>query len=157
MIKWLASLWNAFPISLQHQLIYIFGPKYIVGTNIILTDEAGRIWLQRHRFWGSKPWGLPGGHLDHNETPQQAIVREIKEELSAEVIIHSIMDIQLYHARGLVVYFIGRLSSPIGQIDATEVIEADYYDLSQLPTDIQPHHRQIIEQYIRQQETQNDG
>jgi mutator protein MutT len=29
-------------------------------------------------------WDIPGGHLDHNESPAQALTRELKEELGIE-------------------------------------------------------------------------
>ncbi len=31
-------------------------------------------------------WGFPGGHLEPGETPQEAVVREIQEELGTELV-----------------------------------------------------------------------
>lgn len=40
------------------------------------------------------PWGVPGGKLEHNETPEQAVTREILEEcgfrLTAPIYLHSV-------------------------------------------------------------------
>ena len=45
----------------------------------IITDRDGNILLVKH---GShKPWTLPGGHVEENETFQEAMIREAREEL----------------------------------------------------------------------------
>jgi len=49
----------------------------------IITDRDGRILLVKHAE--HKPWTLPGGHLEENETFQEALIREAKEELSIAI------------------------------------------------------------------------
>jgi len=45
----------------------------------IITDRDGNILLVKH---GShKPYTLPGGHVEENETFQEAMIREAREEL----------------------------------------------------------------------------
>ncbi len=49
----------------------------------IITDRDGNILLVKH---GShKPYTLPGGHLEENETFQEAFIREAREELDIVV------------------------------------------------------------------------
>ena len=38
-------------------------------------------------------WEIPGGKLEPNETPEQCIVREIREELATEVCAEKILDV----------------------------------------------------------------
>ena len=38
-----------------------------------------------HRQWYPDIWDLPGGHIEHCEQPEQALVRELREELGIVV------------------------------------------------------------------------
>ncbi|WP_248959209.1 NUDIX domain-containing protein [Sphaerisporangium perillae] len=49
------------------------------AVGLLITDEAGRLLLVKPTY---KPlWEFPGGMVDAGETPWEAAVREIKEEL----------------------------------------------------------------------------
>lgn len=52
-----------------------------------ITDEEGRLLVCRRAKYPAKgTYDLPGGFVDADETAEQAIVRELIEELSAEII-----------------------------------------------------------------------
>jgi 8-oxo-dGTP diphosphatase len=49
-----------------------------------LLVEAGKVFLCHRaasRRWYPNVWDLPGGHIEGNESPAQALVRELREEL----------------------------------------------------------------------------
>ncbi len=57
-------------------------------TAIFLRDKNGRVLLQhRDKYAQRSPncWGFFGGAIENGETPEQAIRREVKEELGIEL------------------------------------------------------------------------
>lgn len=49
----------------------------------IILDDTGRILIVKHR--PSNPWTLPGGHVEKDETFQDALIREAREELNMDI------------------------------------------------------------------------
>ncbi len=53
-----------------------------VGVGVFVKKD-GRILLQkREGAHGSGTWGLPGGHMEYGETPEETAAREAKEEFN---------------------------------------------------------------------------
>ncbi|MGC9113051.1 NUDIX hydrolase [Acidilobus sp.] len=55
--------------------------KCIVASGVLV--EGGRVLMIWHRKLGV--WLYPGGHVEPNETPREAVVREFKEETGLDV------------------------------------------------------------------------
>lgn len=53
----------------------------------ILKDNKGRILLIHRNTLKLKQWELPGGKIEKNEKPNEAAIRELKEELGIRVAI----------------------------------------------------------------------
>jgi ADP-ribose pyrophosphatase YjhB (NUDIX family) len=58
-------------------------PTAKVGTTAVVPDGHGRVLLQLRS--DDARWGLPGGWLDPGETPEQGVVREVREETGLEI------------------------------------------------------------------------
>jgi len=61
-------------------------PTYLNVVAVALIDRDGRLLVQKRPE--GKPmaglWEFPGGKVDKGETPEQALVRELKEELDID-------------------------------------------------------------------------
>jgi ADP-ribose pyrophosphatase YjhB (NUDIX family) len=55
----------------------------VVAASAVVTDESGRILLQRRR--DNDKWALPGGVMELGESLSDCAVREVKEETGLDV------------------------------------------------------------------------
>jgi 8-oxo-dGTP pyrophosphatase MutT (NUDIX family) len=60
------------------------GHDYLLMPTVsaLIGDDAGRLLLVRHV---DGPWQLPGGAIDPDESPEDAVRRECREEASVEI------------------------------------------------------------------------
>ena len=56
-----------------------------------LFDECGRVLLQKRG--DSCMWGFPGGAIEIGETPEQAAIRELKEETGLDAEVQSLLGV----------------------------------------------------------------
>ena len=65
--------------------------KTIEVVGAVISDSEGRILAAQRRgceiSYKSYKWEFPGGKVEENESPGEALVREIMEELDCEIIV----------------------------------------------------------------------
>lgn len=140
-----APLFNRVGIRWQRRLLAIGVPKFFVGV-VALCVEDGRVLLARHRV-GDPRWRLPGGFLQRDETIEQCIRRELREELGQAAEVGRILSVTAgYRYPRVEIVLEGRLLGPLGALSA-EVVEARYFALAELPP-LRPDQRRLIERAL---------
>jgi len=71
-------------------------PLFPVSVKAVVRREDKVILLKNER----DEWELPGGRLESAETPEQAVVRELEEELGAVIKVGGLIDAWVYHVAG---------------------------------------------------------
>lgn len=121
----------------------------------LVRDPGGRVLLSRRRAdqpMGLK-WELPGGKVEPGEAPEEALIREVREELGVgctvgridEVVFFAYPDFDLY----MLVYPCRLAAEP----RAVEVAELAWVEPARLPSyDVLPADRPLVERLAREAE-----
>lgn len=86
----------------------------------VLIFHQGRVLAVRHSY--RQGLGIPGGRMDPGEVPEQAAIREIREELGLDLSNAGLVYLQ--HVRNTHYYRAVLDREPVIRIDNREIIEA---------------------------------
>lgn len=115
-----------------------------LGSDAAVFDDADRILLQKRVDDGT--WGLPGGYVDPNESPQETAIRETREETGLVVTTDELVDVYTrkpgtYGPHGIVIHLY-RCSVEDGTLEGSRENEAvDYWALDAVPSWHKNHER----------------
>lgn len=82
-------------------------------------------------------WDLIGGHVEDGETPEEALVREVKEELDIEL--HEYNFYKIFECfsgdayENMKYIYTGKINLPIDEITLLEGVRAQYFKKEEIP------------------------
>ena len=108
----------------------IKGVKCVIGYN-------DTILMVRHNY-GKRRWTLPGGRIEKNETPSDAVRREVKEEVG--IIVSEVRRLgeflsTLEYRRDYIYCFCATTNHKDIKIDPNEIYEASWFPINKIPED----------------------
>ena len=97
-----------------------------VGVGVIV-ERDGKVLLVRRTTHGAGTWSSPGGYIDHGESPEEAAVRETREEtglrLGGAAFLGVTNDLHPDGKHNLTLWFAGR--DPAGEPELMAPEESD--------------------------------
>ena len=81
----LGAMWRGSPRGVRRWGVWLTQPRFTVTAGAVVEDERGRVLLLHHVFRKGSRWGIPGGFLTKGEQPEDALRRELREEVGMEV------------------------------------------------------------------------
>jgi 8-oxo-dGTP diphosphatase len=114
-----------------------------IGVFALIFDEDQRVLLAHRRDidW----WNLPGGGMEHGETVEEAVCREVREETGLEVEVKYLVGVYSKPQKQEVVLTFNCRAIG-GVLTATEESrECRYFAPDDLPLNTLPKHRQRVE------------
>lgn len=111
-----------------------------VAAGVLFRDRQGRVLLVKPSY--KDGWEIPGGYVEHGESPLAAALREVREELGADLEVTDllVLDWAPHPAEGdklLVIFRGGTLDTADLdglQLAADEITEARFFDVEELPS-----------------------
>ncbi len=138
-------------MSVVHAVRYWtnFSTNSIHGVRIIVVQDR-KVVLVSH-WYAPWTWTLPGGGVNKNETPEDAAIRETREETG--LIVKSLAgEIGIYRGtwgKGdmVAVYYTGDFEGSLTLTPNIEIMGRSWFDIDNLPEEISPANRRRIEAY----------
>lgn len=152
------GLWRVslFLIDVAHMARYVLAlgqqKKEVAGVRVILVDKKNQSVLLVQHWYAPGVWTLPGGGVDTNEKPEDAAIREAKEEVGIEV--RSLeKEIGTYRGRmgkrdTVRVYATSDFDGPPALFPNFEIMSRKWFSLHDLPENTSPANRRRILGYL---------
>lgn len=133
-----------FLYPLLSRLIGLIAARFTVGVTGVIFNERGEILLLEHVFRGRYPWGLPGGWVGWRERPQDALERELREEVGLTIRVGLPILVDLNDIPGhLETAFVCEVTGELGDF-SNEILAARWVSPDALPEGLKPIEREII-------------
>ena len=119
--------------------------RFTVTAGAIIFNDSGEVLLLKHRFRAGSGWGIPGGFLELDEQPEQALRRELQEEIGLDV-----HHVEIFTARSfkkprqVEILFRCRANAQV-KPQTIEVEHAEWFSLQNLPAGLPQDQRLLIE------------
>lgn len=118
----------------------------------IIEKNGGSLLIKRARTPLKGYWCLPGGVIEYDETPEQSVVREIKEEINLNIKIDRLIGVYLIDndPRGNGIDVIYKASMKDGTFQLSqEHAEYNFFSPDRLPSPIAYKHKDAINDYFK--------
>lgn len=120
-------------VSAAVQGAALFGGRYrrTEGAHVLIEDDRRRLLVVRMTYMGSG-WMLPGGRVERGETPEEAAVRETREETGLDVAVNRLLLVEAYRPRDVSFVFGGRVVGGSLEPQLGEIAEAGWLGRDEL-------------------------
>jgi len=144
----LGEVWRRLPAVLRLHLSRLGQPRFTVTVAAMLFDDEQRILLLEHTFRADRGWGVPGGFIARGEHPEEALRRELREEVSIEIDDVTLLFPRTLDAIGQVeLYYRARvIGEPVPS--SFEIKQARWFPLTALPPGLSKDQTRLIERAL---------
>jgi|SRR5688572_10026894 len=119
--------------------------RFTVTAGALIFNNEGKVLLLKHRFRAGSGWGIPGGFLEAGEQPEEAMRRELREEIGLEV-----EQVEIFTSRSFTkprqveILFRCRANTEVKPL-TIEVERAEWFSVQALPEGLPKDQRPLIE------------
>src|SRR5882724_11717232 len=145
----LGNIWRRFPKRLRRWVVERIESRFTVTIAAIVVDDQDRVLLLDHVFRPGLGWGIPGGFINPGEQPEDALRRELQEEVELEVTDVKLITVLTHsHVKQVIIPF---SCKPAGEAkpNSFEIKEAQWFRYQDLPTELSRDQRAMIEHVLK--------
>ena len=141
----MGKMWRALPPRVRRWSMRATQARFTVTAGALIFNDARQVLLLKHRFRSGSGWGIPGGFLEADEHPEQALRRELREEIGLEVRQVEIFSARTFkRPRQVEILFRCRASGAV-KPKTIEIEQAEWFSVHSLPAGLPNDQRLLIE------------
>jgi ADP-ribose pyrophosphatase YjhB (NUDIX family) len=141
------KIWRKLPQSVRLKIIRGTQNKFTVSVGVVIFDEKERILLLDHVLRPKSGWGIPGGFINANEQPEQAVHREIREETGLELKNVKLWRIETKNLHVEMIFFAEGYGK--AEVKSREIKEAKWFESNDLPKYLPNVQKHIISEVLK--------
>jgi ADP-ribose pyrophosphatase YjhB (NUDIX family) len=147
----IAALWRRAPRWARRFGALLAESRFTVTVGALVVDSRKRVLLLHHRFRPGSGWGIPGGFMRPREQPEEAIRRELREEIGLEIEIASVALIRTLqkYQQVEIIFRCAPKGTPLPQ--SIEITRAEWFDPDSLPDDLSADQRWLVRRAFARQ------
>lgn len=129
-------IFRALPDPVRQRAVRVASPSYTLGAQARIIRDDGRILLVKAAYrWH---WGMPGGLMDAGESPEEAVIRETREETGLDIVLTGEPMVLVETTMQRVNFIYNATPAPGADPDAleaqaSEILELGWFDLNNMP------------------------
>jgi mutator protein MutT len=144
----LGAIWRRVPRILKRWTVRLSHPRFAVTAGAVITDNRGRVLLLKHRFRPGTGWGIPGGFMQEGEQAEEALRRELREEVGLEVEKVELFTTRAFKVpRQVEIVFLARAIGDTNELNF-EIQKAAWFSLDELPKELSRDQAQLIKRAL---------
>jgi ADP-ribose pyrophosphatase YjhB (NUDIX family) len=129
----LASLWRRAPKWTRRLGALLSESRFTVTVGAVIVDSRKRVLLLHHRFRPGAGWGIPGGFMRPREQPEEALRRELREEIGLEIEVIGVAFVRTLQKYRQVEIIFRCATKGIPLPQGFEITRAEWFDPNSLP------------------------
>jgi ADP-ribose pyrophosphatase YjhB (NUDIX family) len=140
----LTVLWRRAPKLARRLGVLLTESRFTVTVGAVLIDSSNRVLLLHHRFRPGSGWGIPGGFMRPREQPEEALRRELREEIGLEIEAVSVAFVRTLQKYRQVEIIFRCVPKGIPLPHGIEIDRADWFEIDSLPDGLSDDQRGLI-------------
>jgi 8-oxo-dGTP diphosphatase len=139
-----AALWRRAPKWTRRLGALLSESRFTVTVGAVVVDSRRRVLLLQHRFRSGAGWGIPGGFMRPREQPEEALRRELLEEIGLEIEISGVAFIRALqkYQQVEIIFRCAPKGIPVPQ--SFEIARAEWFELNSLPAVLSADQQELI-------------
>lgn len=145
--KIVGAIWRKMPRFVRQKIVRVSQEKFTVSVAAIVVNENDEVLLLDHVLRPRSGWGIPGGFINYNEQPIDAVKRELREETGLELYDIEIIRVQTIR-RHIEIIFRARAVGK-ASVQSPEINSLGWFKAGEIPSAMNRNQKSIVENLLK--------